>query len=369
VEGGSSSLDPDSVMLDLLLRNAIEPHNDFVEGALRVLNNVQNGMTFTTDKMPLRLVREEDCMHVDSHDFESVVRANATQSLKYGQGADVKYDFAQVEQWVVENVLKNAPMFDDRLLTGIPLSDEKKANVDAYFKYIGEGYTRKSVIGGIEQEEIPNEVAGAIIYKELGSLNAVQTAKDRLEECMGYLDSIGSAAAQEPNMTLDTFCATVLHLVDDQLSDFGSAAATFRTAVCLKHLDSLMDQLDRRVKVGDDVMETVNPIYRVALPEDTKEELEAAYDTMGLENLKLLHQGYESMIADQFINFAENLDAEATTFNSGGMFCGVLEITAIEEGYFSDMPWFTDNFPEEICIQHLEDCFKLLKAVIARLDD
>lgn len=61
----------------------------------------------------------------------------------------------------------------------------------------------------------------------------------------------------------------------------------------------------------------MNPIYRVALAEDTKEELEAAYDTMGLENLKLLHQGYESMIADQFINFAENLDAEATTFNSG----------------------------------------------------
>jgi hypothetical protein len=371
VEGGTSSMDPDSCMLDLLLKNCIEPHNDFVAGALRALNNVQEGIGFATDKMPLRLVREEDCMHFDLRDFDACVRANATQSLKYGQGADVKYDFLQIQNWVIEEVLKNAPLLDDRIRTEMPLDDAKKANIDAYFRFIGEGYKRKDNIGGIDQEELADDISGVIIHKELASLSDVQVAKDRLEECIGYLDIMGSATPQEADQTLDAFCTRVLQLQDDQLSDFGSASSAFRTAVQLKHLDSLMHKLDQRIKVGDDdsdVLETIAPRYRVDLSAEQKEDLEAAYIEMGLENLQMLHKGFLTLITEQFISFQDTIEPTGTTFNSGGAFGGLLEITETPDGsYFADQEWF-DAFPMDITAEHLVDCYNLLQTVISSLE-
>ena len=37
------------------------------------------------------------------------MRDNATQSLKYGQGGHITYDFNGIEHWVFETVVANVP--------------------------------------------------------------------------------------------------------------------------------------------------------------------------------------------------------------------------------------------------------------------
>ena len=41
--------------------------------------------------------------------------------------------------------------------------------------------------------DLPEDISGAIQYRELTSLNANQRAFDRLEECLGFMDILGAS--------------------------------------------------------------------------------------------------------------------------------------------------------------------------------
>lgn len=72
----------------------------------------------------------------DMADFEAAVRTRATQSLKYGQGAHVAYDFDGIENWVYDNVVGNIPVVDPTMML---------------FGWAGEDDTEKAFVGGIKQ--------------------------------------------------------------------------------------------------------------------------------------------------------------------------------------------------------------------------
>merc|ERR1719327_465462 len=116
-------------MLKLLVDQCLQIHNDrFVERAHDLL--AVTGRDHSQPQ-PITLVSEVDMIKFNMLDFEAAVRHHAAQSLKYGQGENVSYDYDEIQKWVLEKVVGNIPRIE---------------TVMADFPWIGEGYTSKAVL-------------------------------------------------------------------------------------------------------------------------------------------------------------------------------------------------------------------------------
>jgi len=232
--------------------------------------------------MPIHLVSDTDTITFNMFEFEAAIRSNSSQSLKYGQGGDVTYDFAEIEEWVIEKVVGNIPVFSDAM---------------SVFAWVGEGVQYKDVIGGIHQEEIPEDIAGTVAYKELNSLNLLQTALDKLLEAIGFMDIL---SAEDANQNFASYCTEVIHFSESELSIFGSPSSAFRTAVQLKHLTSLRKILEEAINPSSRAPATISPLYTVELSSEQQASLTAFVETTGQENLETLLTAYCTMLNGQF---------------------------------------------------------------------
>merc|ERR1712216_450738 len=98
---GPSASDPDSCMLKLMVQAMLTVHNNhFIMPAREALE--QRGQEFgeldedeapPKPGLPMHMVREVDMIRFTMYDFETAVREHSTQSLKYGQGAHIVYNF------------------------------------------------------------------------------------------------------------------------------------------------------------------------------------------------------------------------------------------------------------------------------------
>merc|ERR1711939_880129 len=108
---GPSSSHPESCYMKLLVQKMLTVHNGkFITPARAALDPEGNREGATPLK--LEMVRAVDMINFTMYDFEAAVREHATQSLKYGQGAHISYDYNGIEQWVFENVVANVPEID-----------------------------------------------------------------------------------------------------------------------------------------------------------------------------------------------------------------------------------------------------------------
>lgn len=116
---GNKGSDPDSCMAKLHVDMCLQAHNEFIgaardhlakSSALQANNstNVQD-VVDQSPALPLHMVRQMDMIEFSMDDFEAVTRQYADQSLEYGTGKEVQYNFASVQRWVLKNVAGNVP--------------------------------------------------------------------------------------------------------------------------------------------------------------------------------------------------------------------------------------------------------------------
>lgn len=359
---GPSATDPDSCMLKLLVQEMLRVHNNqFIMPARELLE--QRGQEFGVAEddeappkpgLPLHMAREVDMIRFTMHDFETAVREHSTQSLKYGQGAHIVYNFQAIQDWVYEHVVANVPVID---------------NTGREFMFVGEGTNESTeYVAGIKQENVPEEIAGAIHYKELTTLSAQQAALDRLEECIGFLRILGASSG---DMNLATYCGEALRLSSEELADFGDASSAFRTAVMLKHVISLR-QLLKDIIMGDDLVGHVAPIYQQdQLTEEQEMGIKDLVAFIEPEERDVLVASFSEMLKSQFKDFAEPsalmLDDEPVMLASG-FFMAVLDFAPTPDGkVLADMPWFVENFPMDVPLSALVATYTLICAEVAEL--
>ena len=255
---GNKGTDPDSCMAKLHVDMCINAHNEFINGArdymaqvaaLQVNPNVNpQDVVDESPALPLNMVRQMNMIKFSMDDFEAATRQYADQSLAYGKGKEVEYNFAAVQRWVLDNVAGNVPKIEAML---------------RMFPFAGEGQGIRDIIGGIQQEEMATELAEMIASEELNTLTLQRLALTRLEETIGFLDRM---SAEDPEMIFGKYCMDALLMDEDTMLDFGSPASNVRTAIRLKHLKSLYTLL--RNLLIDPIAKISEP-YTVPLTEVT----------------------------------------------------------------------------------------------------
>ena len=293
----------------------------------------------------LHLCRPGDVLFVDEKAFESACAAHAIQSLKYGEGTIVNYEYAALQRWVLETVIHHAPVFQ----TLIPM-----------FPFAGEGIEASGPVGGVEQVELPRESMIAI-EKEMASLEACARCQNCLTECMDFLHILGG----KPDTPIGTYCADTLRLSEQDLMDLGPPSSTVRNVVRLAHLRSLGRLLKERLV---DPLANVDPSYTDPLPEELREECDEAAKVM---DLRLLCAAMKANLTNNFQGF---LQPAAATTSLGGNACGWLDFqqTDEEDGQggkkiLYDYEWF-GAFPADLHLAHFVACYELFDSVRGQED-
>lgn len=183
---------------------------------------------------PIFMLRQSDFVHYDQEALESFLRANAGQSLAYGEGMKLLWDWIAIENWIVENVIE-----------GIPLLQEGMR----IFEFQGEVEDARgaNVVGNIEQVELQESVR-ALIMQQQSSLQKMRRLQERLQECIGFARSTGG----DGDELVGTYVQRTLQLDEKEMQDLhagdGTAGAVL-SSVRLKHLLSLEKMLTRRMLI------------------------------------------------------------------------------------------------------------------------
>jgi len=306
-------------------------------------------------------VRQMNMIKFSMDDFEAATRQYADQSLAYGKGKEVEYNFAAVQRWVLDNVAGNVPKIEAML---------------RMFPFAGEGQGIRDIIGGIQQEEMATELAEMIASEELNTLTLQRLALTRVEETIGFLDRM---SAEDPEMIFGKYCMDALLMDEDTMLDFGSPASNVRTAIRLKHLKSLYTLL--RNLLIDPIAKISEP-YTVPLTEGQEQRLREAVTKMESKehggatgNLKTLIEAFKSLLLDYHLDFAEpcpprtGTDEEPTPLATEWEYSGWLENVELKpkrtgpDGFneiLASQPWFQENFPLELTTTHLKATYQLL---------
>jgi len=365
VHDGPSAGHPESCYLKLLINAMLAIHNNkFIIPAQAQLAGADVGDNEQRrPPLDLHLVREVDMITFTMHDFEAVVRDNATQSLKYGQGGHITYDFNGIEHWVFETVVANVPEI---------------STFGREFPFVGESLSSKEYVGGIKQEDIPEEFSAAILLKELPSLSLQQAARDRLDECIGFMDILGADSADK---ALSSYCQEALHMTDADLEAFGAPAGIFRTAVLVKHVASLRATLNTNI-VGNELMTQCDPMYLEQLDEVEVETVKDFVEICGQENLAILLECWLDYVSTNLMGFAQpvalEVNGEPSVMNSGGDYAGLIELRqtsipldgkdkndpdfnpSLDYMLMADFDWFVDNFPTDLPVAKIMYTYQLL---------
>ena len=292
---------------EALLRWFRSAHNGFIDAARDALGAESEGgdgggqhahgavlRLPDAESVHAREMRREDLISYDFGDLMKEIRFQARQSLEYGEGKRVEFNWSAVQTWIAEHAVVGVPKVYD--LTQV-------------FEFLGE-VSSSSDIAGIKQEELVRPAANTasrfasvwqlalltprgpsrvtlsrryerfksslfshggrekgawnpendalsslwqdkkvqdLIVAEQKTLQKMQGLQERVRECIGFVMSTGG----RPGDTMQSYCRDVLQL-DEQamhvLKAHDGSAGSVTSLVCLKHLRSLDLLLTSKLK-------------------------------------------------------------------------------------------------------------------------
>jgi len=366
---GNGGYDPDTCMAKLHVDKCMNAHNTFINAAKQYLAGlpIEGEERESSDAVPLHLIRASDMISVDMDAFEAATREYAKQSLHYGHGTEVSYDFQGLQRWVLETVVGPRPKIEAMI---------------KLFPFAGEGLEMKDVIGGVEQVEMAQELKDSVITMDLTTLKDQQAGFDRLLECIDFIDTMGAA---DGDALFGDYCEEALKLNEEEIGDFGVSSSSVRTAVRLKHLKSLHALLQDHLV---DPVAGLSQWYCVPLSEIQEVVLrQTAIDVEDLSkggahgNLALLLSAFKYILVQNLQDYKEPMpprsaDEDGLCLNSQGMYFGYLDFAEPQGGFeegttMMDFDWYNELFPGEfnastpsgLNTQHIKGAYQLLKRI------
>ena len=235
--------------------------------------------------VPTHMLRRSDCISYDFDDFVSCVHACTSQSLEYGQGGQMEFDWEAIEQWIIDNVLAGVPLLQDGIRS---------------FEFRGEGMGLLNMVGNVPQVPLDEKLVKMVITEQV-TLQKMQRLQERLREVMGFLRSTEGS----PNTLVGTYASGVLQLTDQEMSDLyaadGSAGAVMGM-VRLQHVAALDTALSRELR---DPLASISSKYAEPLSQQVTQFIQKSAVVMGPANIELMTKSWVHMIEQYFADYQE----------------------------------------------------------------
>ena len=336
-----------------LLQWSTRLHNGFVEGArTSMITELQMGAEATRVRkvtqdqaakvmqqgapVPTHMLRRSDCISYDFDKFVAFVCSQTSQSLEYGRGGEMAFNWAAIQQWIIDHVLGGVPTLQDGIRS---------------FEFRGEGMGLMNQVGNVPQTSLDPKLI-AVVMAEQQTLQKIQRLQERLREVMGFLRSTGG----NPNTLVSTYAAGVLQLTDTEMADLqasdGSAGAVMGM-VKLQHLAALDTALSRELR---DPLESVSSQYCDALPSDQAALIKRSAADMGPQNAELMVKAWLQMIEQYCTDYQEPYPP---TSNLKETLAWMPTVDSDE--VLIELEWFESLFPEELLLANMCPALKLYR--------
>jgi len=344
------------------VRSLVDAHNGFVEsfggtvgeGAPAAAASSSIASLTTAYRISTTLLRAE---HLIDYDVESTLlpalHRFASVSVRYGEGRTVRYDFAELEHYLSDEVLSGKPFLELEV---------------AKFPFAGE--TRLSGALAALRARIPQTQLNPTLLVSLrAQFSADATQLDEVhsavEMCIGFLSSMGAThlASVPKDVPIVEYATQTLSLttLDNKL---------LPDTLHLEHLCALWDLLGDLSTV--DQMQSVLSSFKEPLMESQRAALAAAVEKLDLPQLLptfkdfLLNQLNENtslgpqLSLSAVLSYCPLLPTHSTELPAAA--APVQEAANAEEDLpdLGDLPWFTENFPNDLHLCHAVACYEYL---------
>ena len=202
-----------SIATVALLQWSTRLHNSFVEDARtnmvsrletsgRERTGTEEGTAAVMQQsspVPTHMLRRSDYINYEFEDFVAFVNSHTSQSLEYGHGGEMSFDWQAIQQWIFDHVVASVPMMADGM---------------RQFEFRGEGMGLANMVGNVPQSPLDAKLLAMILAEQKTPMK-MQRLQERLREIMGFLRSTGG----QHNTLVGTYASTVLQFGDTELSD------------------------------------------------------------------------------------------------------------------------------------------------------
>ena len=341
-----------------LLQWSTRLHNKFVEDArTSMITRLEEGTARRTRvvtetqaarvqqqsaPVPTHMLRRSDCISYDFDDFVSCVHACTSQSLEYGKGGQMEFDWQAIEQWIIDNVLAGVPVLQDGIRS---------------FEFRGEGMGLTNMVGNVPQVPLDEKLVKMVIAEQV-TLQKMQRLQERLREVMGFLRSTEGS----PNTLVGTYASGVLQLTDQEMSDLyasdGSAGAVMGM-VRLQHIAALDTALSRELR---DPLASISSKYSEPLSPQVTQAIQKSAAAMGPANIEVMTKAWVHMIEQYCADYQEPYPAASGLKD-------VLEwMPTVDTGEsLNELDFFETHFPptEVLLLASMVPALKLYRSLAA----
>eukprot|EP00658_Telonema_sp_P-2_P035845 TRINITY_DN26014_c0_g1_i1.p1 TRINITY_DN26014_c0_g1~~TRINITY_DN26014_c0_g1_i1.p1 ORF type:complete len:617 (-),score=149.03 TRINITY_DN26014_c0_g1_i1:261-2111(-) len=233
-----------SLWAHLITVHCINIHNEVI-GELE--NCVLGGqLSQTQEAIPTHLVQDRDMLEFNRDSWQAMLSLSAYQSLSYGHGKTVEFDYYRLCEWIFSEVLG---------------SHSQVSALIRKFKFAGENPILTGPLAGIDQQELDAEVISQI-FDQFASLLSLSLCLERVKQCRGFMQML----ELDHDQPLGQFAEVTAGLTADEMKDLGDASGAVRASVMLSHVRDLENQLTERMR--PDVLDDLHEMYQYELPEE-----------------------------------------------------------------------------------------------------
>jgi len=242
------------------VRYLADKHNQFLQQVHEILQQRRHLVEIGSQlesvfRIPAHLLTDAHLIVYDGQEKEltSFLHLQVLQSLQYGRGTEIIFNFERIEQHLIDSVLIGKPLIDLEI---------RKFNFANETRITG---ALQNLRQKIPQLELLTEVK-AMIMKDLGGVTHVRRCLSILEICMGFLAATGASHVRQlpGELRLDEYVRDTLLMGDcDEICHPNSLIAKH---VQLQHVISLWNLLDETLNV--DPFKDISPKYKKPLSDD-----------------------------------------------------------------------------------------------------
>jgi len=269
-------------------------------------------------------------------DFLPYLQTQTEQSLTFGTGSSISYDFARIEQYIVDSFFAGKPQIDLEVRR-FEFSNEARVT--------GALFNLKQKI---KQTKLSEDMKQKIL-QDLPSLQQINRVKKLLEVAIGFLSSTGGSTTQQipGDEFLSNYITNTLLLTEGF-----SLGTTIEKHVKLKHIVSLWEFLED--KLNEDPFEKVLPKYRSDIDEYLEKDL---IDVSQYLDLDILLPLMKDLILSYFTEGNGKIGAKITLKDT-------MEFCIIEGDInLGSKEWFKLYFPSHIECQYAFSTYKKLLSI------
>eukprot|EP01130_Rhizamoeba_saxonica_P005883 TRINITY_DN2328_c0_g2_i1.p1 TRINITY_DN2328_c0_g2~~TRINITY_DN2328_c0_g2_i1.p1 ORF type:complete len:3185 (-),score=755.13 TRINITY_DN2328_c0_g2_i1:18-8699(-) len=279
--------------------------------------------------IPARMMKEFHCIQYSLEEIIPFLQRQFDQDLKYGKGSTISYDFARIEQYIIDNFLAGKPQINLNLKRFSFANETRKTGV------------LSSLNQKIEQINLTEDLKEKIL-QDMSSLAHIHEVMRILEVTIGFLSATGGTNIKiSGEEYVDNYIKETL-----LLSGSVNLGNTIEKQIRLCHLVALWEFLEEQL--SSDPFDNVVPKYRIDLEPEMEEDLRNCIKDIDIPTVCAV---LKNLLLNQMNAEHNSASIPISSF--------IMYSTTPEDTYLYQLSWFS-NFPESMETKHMLETYRFL---------